>query len=129
MNFKKNRIIYLIIISLAISFIGGCVYYNTFYNARKNFNEAEKARKKSQYKNVRINVNSYKKAIEKSLKVIENYPNSKWYDDALYVLGVSYYYTKKYGSAERRFREILANYQDSKYADEAELYLAKTKLA
>ncbi|NOY89064.1 MAG: tetratricopeptide repeat protein, partial [FCB group bacterium] len=56
-------------------------------------------------------------------------PNSKWYDDALYILGVSYYYTKKYGSAERRFREILANYQDSKYADEAKLYLAKTKLA
>jgi len=129
MNFKKKNIVYIIIISLAIFSIGGCVYYNTFYNARKNFNAAEKVRKKSQYKNVIINVSSYKKAIEKSLKVIENYPNSKWYDDALYVLGVSYYYTGKYGSAERRFREILANYQDSKYADEAELYLAKTKLA
>lgn len=113
---------------LLLLFAVGCVYYNTFFNARKAFNEAEKARKESQYGRERINTAQYKMAIEKSLKVIENYPNSKWYDDALYVLAVSYYYTKQYAKADRRCREILADYADSKYATEARVYLAKAKL-
>jgi tetratricopeptide (TPR) repeat protein len=106
----------------------GCVYYNTFFNARKAFNEAEKVRRNSPPDRPRINTNQYQKAIEKALKVIENYPNSKWYDDALYVLAVSYYWTKQYGKAERRCREILADYPDSKYAKEANVYLAKAWL-
>ncbi|MFQ5453606.1 MAG: tetratricopeptide repeat protein, partial [Candidatus Zixiibacteriota bacterium] len=125
---KFQRFNSTLIILLVIFFSSGCVYYNTFYNARKAFNEAEKSRKKSIYKGGRINQAKYKLAIEKSLKVVEDSPNSKWYDDALYVLAVSYFYTKKYYQAERRFREIIANYGDSKYARETQIYLAKTKL-
>lgn len=107
---------------------GGCsVYFNTFFNARKSFNAAEKAREGSRRSTA--GQNDYKKAIEKALKVAENYPNSKYYDDAIYILGVSYYYTQQYGKAERRFREILANYPESGSAQDANLYLAKTKLA
>ena len=107
---------------------GGCsVYFNTFFNAKKAFNAAEKAREGSRRSTA--GQNDYKKAIEKALKVAENYPNSKYYDDAIYMLGVSYYYTQQYGKAERRFREILANYPESGFAQEANLYLAKTKLA
>ncbi len=109
--------------------VSGCVYWNTFYNAKKAFGDAEKSRKASRFGRGRINTGLYETAIEKSLKVIENYPNSKYYDDALFVLGVSYYYTEKYVTAERRLRELLANYPDSKYAKESELYLAKAKLS
>ena len=105
---------------------GGCVYYNTFYNARKAFNEAEEARKNA--KGGRGGEGQYRTAIEKSLKVVESYPNSKWYDDALYVLGVSYFQTGQYIRADRRFRELLANYEDSPYVRDATLYLAKSKL-
>ncbi|MCK4461607.1 MAG: hypothetical protein KAW46_07365 [candidate division Zixibacteria bacterium] len=115
------------VVALLFSAAGGCVYYNTFYNARKSFNEAEKSRNKSKGKG-RGNVASYRKAIEKSLKVIEDYPNSKYYDDALYVLMVSYYYTEQYSRSERRAREILAVYAESEYALDATLYLAKAKL-
>ncbi len=114
-----------ILVSLILS---GCVYYNTFYNAKRAFNDAEKSRKSSQYSKTRVNTSQYNVAIEKSLKVVENYPNSKYFDDALYVLGVSYYYTEKYAKAERRFREILANYPKSKYVPESKVYLAKTRL-
>ena len=124
---RAGRIISLLIILLIVTFTTGCVYYNTFYNARQAFNKAEGQRKEKGNRS-RINKNEYNTAIDKSLKVIENYPNSKWYDDALFVLGVSYYWTEKYSRAERRFREILANYPESKYAKEAELYLAKAKL-
>ncbi len=129
LNSKKlNRLSAAILLGLFIMLAGGCVFYNTFFNARQAFNEAEKTRKSSRLQGGRIKKDLYQQAIEKSLKVIENYPNSKYYDDALFVLGVSYYYTDKHFIAERRLRELLANYADSKYAPEAELYLAKAKL-
>ena len=106
----------------------GCVYYNTFFNARQSFSEAESSRKSSKRRGFKGNQAQYERAIEKSLKIVENYPNSKYYDDALYVLTVSYYWTEKYNSTERRARELLANYADSKYAEEVTVYLAKAKL-
>jgi len=124
----RNTITYLLLLLFVFSLAGGCVYYNTFFNARQAFNNAEKARKESNYGRAQIRANDYKKAIEKSLKVVENHPNSKWYDDAVYILAVSYYYTKQYRKSERRCREILANFPDSKYALDARLYLAKAKL-
>lgn len=126
---KLKRHFSLILVSILIlSFSSGCVYYNTFYNARKAFSEAETTRIKGQYRGARVNTALYNRAIEKSLKVIENNPNSSWYDDALFVLAVSYFYTEQPLKAERRFRELLANYPKSQYLKESQIYLAKTKL-
>lgn len=108
--------------------LSGCVYFNTFYNAKKSFKTAEKSRTSQNDPKAKGNRQEYQKAIEKALKVVENHPNSKWYDDALYVLGISYYYTDQYSKSERRMREILANYPNSKYVSEARLYSAKAKL-
>lgn len=118
-----------IVLSLWFLLAGSCVYYNTFFHARQAFEEAESARKASKTAQPTIRTEQYNRAIEKSLKVIESYPNSKYYDDAVYVLAVSYYHTKQYRKSERRSRELLANFPDSKYATEAKLYLAKAKLA
>ncbi|HOP06541.1 MAG TPA: hypothetical protein PLF13_04535 [candidate division Zixibacteria bacterium] len=107
--------------------LGSCVYYNTFHNARKAFNSAESARKDSGGRG-RGNISEYRRAIEKSLKVVEKHPNSKYYDDALYVLTVSYFWTDEYAKSERRARELLANYPNSKYTRDATLYMAKAKL-
>ncbi|RKX24828.1 MAG: hypothetical protein DRP45_07330 [Candidatus Zixiibacteriota bacterium] len=128
-NYSRHFRIGLILLLLACIGMGtGCsVYFNTFFNAKKSFNRAEKARKNS--KTGTAGQGDYRAAMVKALKVVENYPNSKYYDDALYVLGVSYYHTEQYGNAERRFRELLANYGDSEYARSAHLYLAKSKLA
>jgi len=113
----------LVLICLLLS-AAGCVYYNTFFNARQAFDEAEKQRKS---KGVGSS-GGYQTAIDKALKVVENHPNSGYYDDALYVLGVSYYYTNQPLKSERRCRELLANYPESKYAKEMMLYLARAKL-
>ena len=123
---KTVAIVSLLLVTILMS--GGCVYYNTFYNAKKAFNKAESQRKKRSVGKRSRGGGGYKKAIEKSLKVIEDHPNSKYYDDALFVLGVSYYYSGMFGKAERRFREIIANYPESEYYKESKLYLAKSKL-
>ncbi len=120
---------HLLLLVFAAGLAAGCVYYNTFFHAREAFNSAEKARKRSTFGRPMIKTADYKKAIEKSLKVVENHPKSKWYDDAVYVLAISYYYTKQYRNSERRCRELLVNFAESKYAQDARLYLAKAKLA
>lgn len=128
MTGKKKIRLTLLGLLVVLACTAGCsVYFNTFFNTKKAFNTAEKARRDSPREGA--GQKDYQKAIEKALKVVENYPKSKYYDDAVFILGVSYYYTKQYGKAERRFRELLANYPDSKYTKEANLYLAKSKLA
>jgi tetratricopeptide (TPR) repeat protein len=124
---KKYKLILLILAVFAVT--SGCVYYNTFYYARKAFNDAESQRKKFASKmSAKSFGASYNKAIEKSQKVLEKYPNSKWYDDALYVNGVSHFYMENYSRAEKRFRELIANFPKSGYVKETRLYLAKAKL-
>src|SRR5574341_128253 len=129
-RFKYRHRVWLTLLFIPIvAILTGCVYFNTFYNARKSFNEAEAARKESLGKGREtIQKAKYEAAIEKALKVSEQYPNSSWYDDALYVLGVSYYYTNQQTKCERRLRELLANFPNSKYVNEATIYLAKSKL-
>ncbi|UCD93772.1 MAG: tetratricopeptide repeat protein [Candidatus Zixiibacteriota bacterium] len=123
-----SRLTKIISLSLLLALSLGCVYYNTFYHARKYFKQAESRRKEAGRNVKKVGAGDYKKAIEKSDKVIEKHPNSKWYDDALYVNGVSHFYTESYTKAEKRFRELIANFPDSKYYKDARLYLAKTKL-
>ncbi len=122
---RLRTLLLLLFIGVLVGSSGCSVYFNTFYNAKKAFNSAEKQRENTG----RSNKAEYQKAIEKALKVVENHPNSKYYDDAVYILAVSYFHTELYSRAERRFREILANYGDSEWARESNLYLAQAKLA
>ncbi|HOD65845.1 MAG TPA: tetratricopeptide repeat protein [candidate division Zixibacteria bacterium] len=119
-----------VVVPVLLLLAAGCgAYYNTFYNAKRAFNQAESERRNTKPgQPERILTGDYQTAIEKSLKVVENHPNSKYYDDAVFVLGVSYYYTNQFAKAERRFREILANYPDGQYARDSKLYLAKAML-
>ena len=115
-----------LIVAMVWSLSCSSAYYNTFFNARQAFDTAESSRKGSIRS--RVDKGNYEKAIEKSLKIIEHYPDSKWYDDALFVLGVSYFYTGQPHKADRRMRELLANYEESDYTKDATVYLAKIKL-
>lgn len=117
-----------IIIILILLAGTGCVYFNTFYHARQAFKQGESARKAVVGMNTKAGASYYRRAIDKSDSVLVKYPNSKWYDDALFINGVSLYWTDNYSKAEKRFRELLANFPQSQYAKESELYLAKSKL-
>lgn len=123
-----NRLVNILSLTLILMICLGCVYYNTFYYARKAFNEAESKRKTAGRRAGKTGAGQYKRAIEKSDKIIEKYTTSKWYDDALYINGVSHYWTENYSKSEKRFRELIANFPESKYNKEAHLYLAKSKL-
>jgi TolA-binding protein len=115
---------------LALCF-AGCAYFNTFYNAKRYYSKAYRDVEKNQGRKTAgsVNKSAFQKSIEKSAKLIEYYPNSKYVDDALLLMGKSYYYQEEYQSALRKFEELLANYSGSELRFDAELGLAKTHVA
>jgi TolA-binding protein len=63
------------------------------------------------------------KVIEKCSRILVNYPKSKWVDNALLLIGKSYYYKQEALRAERKFQELLDRYPDSDLVPEAILWL------
>jgi|GEM_PF-421437 len=137
---------------LTFALFSQCAYFNTFYNAQKFYKEAEKERKKREKTSIvelsakeqaelekrgrsaadvrnrasRQEMQNYQKAIERASRVLEFYPDSRWVDDALMLLGKCFYYRRDYNKAQRKFDEVLANFPDSDFAPEAQLLKAKT---
>jgi len=120
----------------------GCAYYNTFFNAKKYFSEAEKERnkrletikKKGQASQQNINspssseLKKYDESIKKASKVLEIHPKSKYVDDALFLLGKCFYRKEDYSKAKRKFLELIQNFPNSKFVSESELWLGKTNI-
>lgn len=68
------------------------------------------------------------KVIERASKVIQLHKNSKFLDDAVLLIGKSYFYLGDYLQAERKFNEFLTNLSASNLYDEAMYYLGATKM-
>lgn len=93
-------------------------YHNTYYNAKKYFgNGLEKVNEQP----LELNPNSpvrvhrppasaggdeFQIAIGKAAKVLRDYPDSKWADDALYLIARSYYYRREFHTALEHFEEL-----------------------
>lgn len=115
---------------LSVLFLVNCAYFNTFYNAERYYRIAYRETRKNRTDKVTgAERSNYQKAVEKSQKLIEYYPDSKYVDDALLLMGKAYYHQHDYLKAERRLIELVENYPKSTLLPEAMLYLAKTHMA
>ncbi len=112
-------------------------YYNTFYNATKAFEEGRESvtqedpeidrnRYLSIFQEPRgaSNAQPFDKAIEKSADVLREHPNSKWVDDAVLLIGKSYFYQENFVGAAQKFREGIA--LGTGRQEEARFWLART---
>ena len=103
-----------------------CAYYNTFYNAEMYYEKGIKDFKESLEKN---NINFSKKnfnlAIEKSEKVLVNYPDSKWCDDAQYLIAVSNFYKNNFRKAKKEIEEFFEKYPSSDLKDEMNMWYGR----
>ena len=104
-----------------------CVYFNIFYNAKRHYRNAEKDN--ANKTTGPLQPQNYNKAIDTAAKIPELYPESKYVDDALLLMGKCYYKIGNFPKAERKFDEILANYPDSPLKGEAILYKGKCLIA
>ncbi|SHF73769.1 Tetratricopeptide repeat-containing protein [Fodinibius roseus] len=93
-------------------------YYNTHYNAKEYFKEGEKAvRQQPRSLNpdspVRVHPppspagkESFEQAIVKSSRILRRHNTSVWLDDALLLMGKSYYYLQDYAAAIKRLEQV-----------------------
>lgn len=111
----------------AIVLLGaGCAYYNTFYNAKNFYREGLKLKEQNQHSQAKA---KFDKAIEKSALVIKRWPKSRWVDDALFLVGTSYYQEGQYSKAIRHFDQLGLAFPNSGLVPEAELYRGLSLLA
>jgi len=118
-----KKIIFLLLLIVLVVLSSGCVYYNTFFLARKNYRLAERSRLRSTTSELPSKAkNHYDISIRKSSKVLAFYPESKWVDDALFMLGMCFYRTGEYTKAVRKFDELLEAFPQSEFVAEAQYW-------
>ncbi len=126
-------------------FASGCAYYNTFYNIKRDFKTAEKQSARAhadqpagqlvqptrpgQPAPGNIPIQQYQTILQSCAKLLEFYPKSRWIDDALMIMGVSYYRTEEYARAERKFTELLTIFPNSKHVEMSIVWRARALLA
>ncbi len=111
-------------------------YYNTFYNARQVFDKGYKALTQAQAPIDRVRYlpiyqrtsgsgsREFDSAVLKSADLLRNHPDSKWVDDALLLIGKSYFYQENFVGATQKFREVID--LNSSLQDEAVFWLARS---
>jgi TolA-binding protein len=117
-------------------------YFNTYFMASSDYEEAFNLYRTSTVASFNRRLDSLNitppvsneikdklnKVIERASKVIQLHKNSKYLDDAVLLIGKSYFYLGDYLQAERKFNEFLTNLAASKLYDEAMYYLGVTKM-
>ena len=113
-------------------------YFNTFYNAQRLFddgeNEVEKAKRDFLERGLSNRVftipasarTKFQTSIEKNSKVLSFYPDSKWVDDALMMIGKAYFYMEDDVRSERKFLELAVQFPNSDLIPESQLWLGKS---
>jgi len=104
----------------------GCAYFNLFYNARKVYEDAQTTPSTGPADQPSRQTDAkYDQVIEKCQKLIRLYPDSKWVDDSILLMGKSYYYKGEYDESITKLNELEENFPDSDLNEEAALYLGK----
>jgi tetratricopeptide (TPR) repeat protein len=93
-------------------------YYNTYYNAKKSYNAGlkksrDQARTYNTLQPIRVyetpkgaGASDFGNAIDKGASVLRKYKETKWVDNALEIIGKSYFYRSEYFNAIQKFDEL-----------------------
>lgn len=142
MSFNKHLKKYFPLITLALLFYSCGVwgnfttYFNLYYNTQHLFNEAEASINEDRSDifttaEPRIKSSDEQKlqmVIEKCSRILQFNSETKYVDDAMLILGKSFYYQQNYLKASREFEELLQTQPDSDLRLEAQLWLGKSQL-
>ena len=111
---------------LGLSMTAGCAYFNKLYNAKKKYRDAKQTPIPSDGSISRSQVKMYDEVIEKCQDLLQIYPNSRWVDDAVLLIGKSYYEQREYTKAIQTFEALAADFPDSELNEQAREYLARS---
>jgi len=128
----KSGYLRLLLLLLGMSFTG-CVYFNTYYNAQKAYDDAMRLREKRLDKNPEDTLlvaadekTKLERSIAKSSKVLELYPDKKKYQPkALFLIGESYLVLGEYSKAITKYEELARYYPNAVEMPTADFHRAK----
>lgn len=143
----KPRIIVLFFIlifgcksSFKSNYVDFSAYYNTFFNAKKSFKAGvKKSESQVRYYNTLIPLRvhetplgagspDFQNAIDKGADILRKYEDSKWVDDALEIIGKSYFYKGEYFSADQKFDELYVSTDDPEMKQRAVFWKGRVLL-
>jgi tetratricopeptide (TPR) repeat protein len=140
------------IIPLAVILFSGCgttlkqqwydftAYYNTFYNAKQYFNaglEENRSQRSDINPNELIRIHppptgagaqNFARSIEKSADLLRNHSRSKYIDEAIQLIGFSFFYRQEYFAALEKFQELYASTIDPDKQQSATIWEGRTYL-
>jgi len=90
-----------LVVIAALAVVAGCAYFNTLYNAKQRYKEAQKMPRGRENKVTRQQQDAYDEVIEKCQTMIGTYPKSRHVDDAMLLIARSLH-------AQDRFIEAAA---------------------
>jgi len=129
-RFRTPRRVGPVLILLVVVLIAaGCAKYNTYYNAKKAFDNAEFVRDEAIRKHqdpptpTGKQKTDYELAIQKSQKVLDEYPGHGLTDDALFLQAKSYHRLESYRQSIRNLDLLFTNFPQTEYLEES-LYIA-----
>jgi tetratricopeptide (TPR) repeat protein len=103
-----------------------CAYFNTFYNAQTYFELGIKDYRESLKKsNANFPKKNFDIAIQKAETVLLKYPDSKWCDDAQYLIAVSNFYKGNYRKAKKNIEDFFDTYPDSEFKNELDIWYGR----
>lgn len=144
---RKSVVLVLIVIifsgcksSFKSNFVDFSAYYNTFFNAKKSYKAGVK-KSESQLRRyntlipLRIHETplgagsaDFQNAIEKGADILRKFEDSKWVDDALEIIGKSYFYKGEYFSADQKFDELYLSTSDPEMKQRAVFWKGRVLL-
>jgi len=140
MRFLKSK---LFLLPFLLIFLQSCslwdnftTYFNLYYNTSDLFQQVEesiKEQKRDLFSAEDIIVpgtakQQLGKVIEKCSNILQFHPDGPYVDDALLMLGKSFYYQKDYQKAYRKFQELIATQPQSDLILETKLWIGKTQM-
>ncbi|HYO45499.1 MAG TPA: tetratricopeptide repeat protein [Gemmatimonadota bacterium] len=103
-----------------------CAYLNTFYNAQQAYDEGVRLSAGSDSL-PKAALDAFQAAAEKSAIVIERYPDSEYVDDALFLLGESFYQMSRWVDAAASYERYVSRFPESERASAARLGWARSE--
>ncbi len=106
-------------------------YFNTYYNAKTSYERGLELQNQQEMtinpeRPIRIHptprragLSEFEYAAEKSADVIRFHTRSRWVDNAIMIIGKSYFYQQRYFSADQKFTELLGTTSDPSLRQEA----------
>jgi hypothetical protein len=111
-------------LALALA-LPGCGYFNSLYNARRQFADAERAALTGQQAEAQ---QGYTGAIDKAAKSYRKYPRGRWSDDALYLITRARFELGEYPAARAAATELLNVTSDETMRSDAHAILGASAL-